>query len=222
MDDIFFIRGLGNVLPKNISLPHTFAKVIEVYNEGYFIDVELILKSDGLETYKNIAVLKNKYFNTPILKDDIVILITLSHLTNDFLESGELENPSPMQSYLALPYVLKKDFENQEFKNFFYLRTPKNKVKIDITENVINIDAKEAETSLNTNELNIVSKEPISFKTNEELGKILSDLINILSSAQTEIGGGGGTPHIHKSIDSSSVASLNDIKNRLSQVLKTS
>ncbi|EGV1470921.1 hypothetical protein JF110_001646 [Campylobacter jejuni] len=220
-DSIFFIKGLNAVINKEPNLINTYAIVKEVYDEGYSVDVELVLKSEGLETFKNIPVLKNPYYNTPIRKDDLVILLTLSHLQNNFLETGELENPPMFQSYFALPYVLKRGFNDSKFTNFFHLQTPEGKSKILLNEDRCEIDMKESSIQITSKQFGLTNTNPISLKTNEELGSILIDLINTLTSASTElITAAQGIPHKHKSIDSSSSASLNDIANRLKKVLK--
>ncbi|HDZ5057793.1 TPA: hypothetical protein RTG63_001656 [Campylobacter jejuni] len=220
-NSIFFIKGLNAVVEKEPNLVNTYAKVVEVKDDGYNIDVELILKSEGLETFKNIPVLKHPYYNVPIRKDDLVILLTLSHLQENFLETGELENPPLFQSYFALPYVLKENFEHAEYTNFFHLRTPEGKSKITLNEDECKIDMENSSIDIKSKEFSIENKNPISLKTQEELGSILIDLINILTSSSTElIVASQGVPHKHKSIDSSSSASLNSIANRLKKVLK--
>ncbi|HEC1823343.1 TPA: hypothetical protein R1765_001967 [Campylobacter coli] len=224
-EDIFFIKGLNAVIDQPLEALNTFAKVVEVYNNGYTIDVELVLKSEGLEQYKNIPVLKNAYYNTPIRKDDIVVLLNLSHLQNSFIDTGVLENPVFMPSYFALPFVLKEKFK---YTNFFHLATPEGKTTAIANETDVKIEnfsgnllTNFKNTSIESSNLNLQSSNPISIKTTEELGKILIDLINILTTASTElVVAAQGVPHQHKSIDSSSSASLENIINRLQKVLK--
>lgn len=196
-------KGINDIVAKDLKLPCTIAKVENITNEGFFIDCSLIIRKDNLETYKNIPVMKNKYFNYPILQGDLVVLIEFSHQQSSFFENGQMAEIVNSPSYLALPWAVAMDFKHL---NEISVITPESKVKMQMNDtNGVNLEAPEVdivskaknkteEYSENVtmkskayaneaDEISMKASKPITIETSEKLGATLEGLINNLISA---------------------------------------
>lgn len=137
----FFLEALQS-LNQTTALPTTFGVVVEVKNEGYLIDVELTYEIQNMQKFQNIPVLKNKYLNHPILKDDIVILMPMSHLMQGYLENKKYANDDMIysQCYIALPICFQEDFKH---KNELSFRTPDEKFLISINDEKLTLETEQ-------------------------------------------------------------------------------
>lgn len=153
--------GISRLTKTKIELLKTFGKIKKVKDEGFFVDVDLVLTDDGLETYNNIPTLRSRYYNYPIREGDLVMLLTVDHLQNDFFEKGEFgEFPATYNSYVAIPVSTLNQFlkgsDKQgsqqgggnsqssdviDFTNFFHVRTPKLNFQASINEDKFLIKA---------------------------------------------------------------------------------
>lgn len=185
-DAQYFLQSIAD-FNATYNLERTLAKVTNISEEGFYIDCKLINTNIGSEEYKYIPVLKNKYVNYPILKDDIVILLTLSHLLGNYLETEDLQNPENREAYFALPFTLLKDFKH---KNEFSLITPESNYTITCSDNEgikINdiIALKDTKLEIKDADISIKSNMPIEIGGTDTLGSLLDELVNTLLSATT-------------------------------------
>lgn len=214
----FLYRGINESISENNAtiLPTTFAKVAKINENGSIIDVILILENVGLSEYKNIPIIKNKYAYTPISEGDIVLLLPISHLLENFLEKEVIDSVINLNSYVCVPFGTEKDFK--DFSNNFHLKTPKEKIKGEITENVAKMESESGDLNFSFKNIDIKGESIKIGNEADTIKTILFKLIDILISSQTEMGGAGDAPHVHKSIDSSSNTSLQNLKNDIAQV----
>lgn len=214
----FFLEAIQSLTKQN-ALPITLAKVLEVKDEGYLVDVELSYKITNMQKFQNIPVLKNKYINYPILKDDIVILLTLSHLLQNYLEKKEYSGDTMIfsQCYFALPMCFKEDFKH---KNELSFRTPDEKFLISLNDEKFTLDSSEGikvemdlqnltaemtklelstkQMEVKSTELKLTADTPIEFGTSiATLGSILNDVCTALNlaGAPVTVGSASTTPN---------------------------
>lgn len=210
----FFLQAIKSLNTIN-ELPVTLAKIVEVKDEGYYIDVELSYHIDNMQKFQNIPVLRNKYSNYPVLKDDIVILLPFAHLLQNYLDNKKYANEDMIytQCYFALPMCFKEDFKH---KNELSFRTPKEKFLISINDekftleteqgtkfemDLQNLKAELTKLQLQTKQLEIKSNQikltadtPIEFGTSvATLGAILNDICTALNLAGAPVTVGSAT-----------------------------
>ena len=165
--------GLNRLTQRDISLIRTIGKIRDVKEEGFFVDVDLLLTDEGLEPYYNIPTIRSKYYNYPIRKGDLVLLLTISHLQNDVMEKGNFADyPAVYDSYIAVPFNILSEFktgkketnttegdatetqpqegstdenEQVDFTNFFHLRTPEQNFQAYVNEEKTYITAKKVD-----------------------------------------------------------------------------
>lgn len=132
----YFLESIRKVVQGEIAgqLLKTLAIVVSVDSntEGYLVDVKYVNNSTGDEVLKGIPVLKNQYFNTPIYKDDLVMLLALDESLESYITKGTFTNSFEKQNYFAIPYTL---YENFKHKNEFSLKTKEAKFKLTLNEN---------------------------------------------------------------------------------------
>lgn len=186
LDTTYFIQAIKDLTKESGKLPRTLAYVKKINDEGYTIDVELFEKTLGLQEYKNIPVIKNKYYNTPIAENDLVILLTLSHLLGNYLETKTLDKVLSTETYLALPFVLKTDFE---FKNEFALVTPDKEFMVHINKDEISIKSNKTLEILATASKLEITADDISINTNNGLTIESGSDLDISSKSSLNIEG---------------------------------
>lgn len=206
----YFIQAMKSFNAES-ALPITLAIVKEVVDDGYYIDVELTEKTINMQIYHNVPVLKNKYANTPINKGDLVVLLTFSHLLQNYLETKQYAKDIVWNNgYFALPLCYKDEFKH---KNEFSIRTPDEKFIITLndekmlleTQNGLKFEMTLTDLSLEltkfklkAKQLSIKSQSPIEFGTDiATLGAILNDLCNAitLAGAPVTVGSATTTPN---------------------------
>lgn len=214
----FLYKGINESVSENsaIILPTTFAKVTKINENGSVIDVILVLENVGLSEYKNIPIIKNKYAYAPISEGDIVLLLPISHLLENFLEKEVIDSVINLNSYVCVPFGVEKDLK--DFTNNFHLKTPKEKIKGEITEDIAKLESESSDLNISFKNIDIKGESIKIGNEADTIKTILFKLIDILVSSKTEMGGAGDAPHIHKSIDSSSNTSLQNLKNDIAQV----
>lgn len=202
----YFIQALKS-LNAETFLPITLATVKNVVDEGFYIDVELTEKSINMQVYHNVPVLKNKYANTPINKGDLVILMTFSHLLQNYLESKQYAKEIVWENgYFALPFCLKDDFKH---KNEFSVRTPDEKFIITLNDEKMLLETKNGikfemtlsdlafeltKLELTTKQMSLKAESPIEFGTSvATLGAILNDICTALNLAGAPVTTGSAT-----------------------------
>lgn len=210
----FFLQALKTFNTTN-ELPITLAKIVEVKDEGYYVDVELSHTIDNMQKYQNIPILRNKYSNYPVLKDDIVILLPFAHLLQNYLDNKEYASSDMIytQCYFALPMCFKEDFKH---KNELSFRTPQEKFLMSINDEKLtleteqgikfemdlqNLKAELTKLELQTKQLEIKSSQlkltadtPIEFGTSiATLGGILNDICTALNLAGAPVTVGSAT-----------------------------
>lgn len=212
----FFIEAMRSINTTN-TLPLTLGKVVDVKSEGYFVDVELSYKITNMQKFQSVPVLRNKYLNYPILKDDIVILVPFSHLIQNYLEKGEYANEDMVwtQCYFALPMCFEETYKH---KNELSFRTPDEKFIISINDEKLTLQTSDGlkvemdlknlaielqdftltakgkiEMSAQQN-LKISSQTPIEIGTSTAtLGGILNDICTALNLAGAPVTTGSAT-----------------------------
>lgn len=123
----FFVQALKSFNAR-AELPRTLATVKGVSENGYYVDVELTEKTLGAEVIEYVPVLKSKYCNVPVNEGDLVILLTFSHLLQNYLETKQYATETVWNNgYFALPMAFLDEFEH---KNEFSIITPDKKFKI--------------------------------------------------------------------------------------------
>lgn len=199
----FFLEAMRDFNGES-DLPITLAKVVEVKDEGYYVDVELVNKQTNMQKYQFVPVLKSKYVNAPILKDDLVILMTFSHLLQNYLEDKQFGTSIVFNKcYFALPLCYKDEFKH---KNEFSVRSPNEKFIITLNEDDgillkteqglemkitlqdvelvaqnFKVNAKTAIELQSNTQMVIKAKSPLEIGTDSAtLGGILQDLTNAL------------------------------------------
>lgn len=199
LDTAYFIQAIKDLTRESGKLPRTLAYIKKINDEGYTVDVELFEKTLGLQEYKNIPVIKNKYYNTPIAENDLVILLTLSHLLGNYLETKTLDKVLSSETYLALPFVLKTDFE---FKNEFALVTPDKEFMLHINKDEISIKSNKTLEILATASKLDITTDDIGIKSNNGLTIEAGSSLDISSKSSLSI-------ESSNALDISGSASLN-------------
>lgn len=198
------------------SLPITLAKVTSINQNGTIISASLYIQNLGLTPYVEIPLIKNKYVNTPIQVGDTVLLLTLSHLLETLLETQTITDVVYLNSYVAIPFALTADLINTT--NNFMLKNPEETITGEITTNAASLIGSTSDLELDFNTINIKGNSIRLGNDSETIKTLLEELIDILLSSNTEIGGGGDAPHTHKTIDSGSSVELNNLKNKIASI----
>lgn len=202
----YFIQAMRN-FNSQATLPITLANVKKVLDEGYYIDVELTEKTINMQEYHNVPVLKNKYTNTPINEGDLVILMTFSHLLQNYLETQEYAKDIVWESgYFALPMCFKDEFKH---KNEFSVRTKDEKFIITLNDEKMLLETQNGikfemtltdlvveltKLEVKANEIKISSDSPLEIGTQiATLGAILNDLCNAITLAGAPVTVGSAT-----------------------------
>lgn len=203
----FFLQALKSFNVTN-ELPITLAKIVEVKDEGYYIDVELSHTINNMQKYQNIPVLRNKYSNYPVLKDDIVILLPFAHLLQNYLDNKKYANEDMIytQCYFALPMCFKEDFKH---KNELSFRTPKEKFLMSINDEKLTLETEQGikfemdlqnlkveltKLELQAKQIKLTADTPIEFGTSiATLGGILNDICTALNLAGAPVTVGSAT-----------------------------
>lgn len=202
----YFIEAMKS-FNAEAKLPITLAIVKKVIDEGYYVDVELTEKLINMQEYHYVPVLKSKYANSPINKGDLVILMTFSHLLQNYLESKQYAKEIVWESgYFALPLCFKDEFKH---KNEFSVQTPNKKFIITLNDEKLLLETKNGlkfEISLTdialelqkievkAREVSLKSQTPMELGTDiASLGAILNDICTALSLAGAPVTTGSAT-----------------------------
>lgn len=215
----FLIQGINDVLSKKDDsyLPTTFGKVVAYEVTGKTVDVELVLKSEGLTPYKNIPLVKNKYVTYPINNGDYVLLISINHLLENFVTTGLIIDAIELNSYVAIPFAL--EFDLKDITNAIHLNSLNGSVKGFINDEKVEIKSSQADFNMQMQSINIESLNLVTIgRGNITLGYIFERLIQILSTSQTEIAS-GPAPHVHQTIGSSFRVELQNLLTEIKQAL---
>lgn len=212
------LKGLNESIADNStqSLPITLAKVTSINQSGTVISATLYIQNLGLAPYTEIPLIKNKYVNTPIQVGDTVLLLTLSHLLETLLETQTITDVVYLNSYVAIPFALTADLAN--VTNNFMLKNPEETITGEITANNASLIGSTSDLEIGFNAINIKGNSIRLGNDSETIKTLLEELIDILLSSSTEIGGGGDAPHTHKTIDSGSSVELNNLKNKIASI----
>lgn len=202
----YFIEAMKSFGAES-KLPITLAKVTKVIDEGYYVDVELTEKLINMQEYHYVPVLKNRYVNSPINKGDLVILMTFSHLLQNYLESKQYAKEIVWESgYFALPLCFKDEFKH---KNEFSIRTLDEKFIITLndekllleTQNGLKFEMSLTDIALELQKLEVKAREvsvksqmPMELGTDiASLGAILNDICTALTLAGAPVTVGSAT-----------------------------
>lgn len=201
MNNMFFKRGIREIA-SSPSLQETLGKVKKIKDNGYFLDVEYTNKALGSQVLSNVPCVKNKYFNTPIKEGDLVILISISHLLENYLNSGSYNEVISEESYIAIPFCLKNDFS---FKNIFCLKTENFEVNLDDESKTAEVRIPSGKLSIEANEVSIKSQSPMEL---QNIKDVLSQIVDSIRLAGAPVTTGSATTTPNPGLE----ASLNTLK----------
>ena len=179
------IKKLASNANSQPSLIRTFGLVTAVKENGFYVDVTTLINKEQQEPIENVPVVHNRYLNYYIVEGDIVMLLTISHLQENVLETGELLEAYPIESYIAIPMVLKTDYD---YNNEFRLRTPQKTVDITVNEQKLEALLKAADVIINTQQnINLTTKQDTSITAEQNINAAATQNVSIEAKQKVSI-----------------------------------
>lgn len=185
-----------------------------VESTGYYVDVKFATDETGLQIFQGIPVIQSKYANVITQPQDIGILLNLEQRIDAFLEGKPQSSILESDYFVFLPLLTKQEYQLTPDKQ--RLTSPDLQTSLIIGNDGFTITAVES-LNIEGSSVTIKSSDPISLGTGTELGAVLAELIDVLSSATTT----PASPGAPCALDPGIVSQLNDIKSKLAEVLKS-